>query len=102
MGVPDETLGRAIRAFVGLDERASLTEHRVKWECMQRLESFMVPRDEVVVRELPMTAIARVLRRFLPELPPGPPEKRRSGSTPMQRRIETPVGHSVAQLTRSV
>ncbi len=49
VGVPDEMLGEAIRAFVVLDEGASLTEQQVKRECMARLESFMVPRDVVFV-----------------------------------------------------
>jgi len=67
IGIPDETLGEAIRAFVVLDEGASLTELQVKRECMARLEGFMVPRDVVFVLELPKTATAKVSRRLLRE-----------------------------------
>lgn len=67
VGVPDELLGEAIRAFVVLDEGASLTEQQVKRECMANLEGFMVPRDVVFVRELPKTATAKVSRRLLRE-----------------------------------
>ena len=65
IGVPDELLGEAIRAFVVLDEGASITEQQVKRECMARLEGFMVPRDVVFVRELPKTTTAKVSRRLL-------------------------------------
>jgi len=67
IGIPDVTLGEAIRAFVVLDEGASLTEQQVKRECMARLEGFMVPRDVVFVLELPKTATAKVSRRLLRE-----------------------------------
>lgn len=69
VGVPDEVMGEAVRAFVVLDEGVSLTEQHIKRECMARLEGFMVPRDVVFLRELPKTATAKVSRRLLRELP---------------------------------
>ena len=69
IGVPDENLGEAIRAFIVLDDGAVVTEQQVKRECMARLESFMVPRDVRFVSELPKTATAKVSRRLLRELP---------------------------------
>ena len=69
VGVPDELLGEAIRAFIVLDDGVSLTEQQVKRECMARLEGFMVPRDVVFVSELPKTSTAKVSRRLLRELP---------------------------------
>lgn len=72
IGVPDELLGEAIRAFVVLDDGASVTEQQVKRECMQRLESFMVPREVVFVPELPKTTTAKVSRRLLREMPTAP------------------------------
>jgi acyl-coenzyme A synthetase/AMP-(fatty) acid ligase len=68
VGVPDEMLGEAIRAFLVLDDGAVLTEQEVKRECGARLESFMVPRDVRFVSELPKTATAKVSRRLLREL----------------------------------
>jgi len=73
VGVPDELLGEAIRAFIVLDEGAALTEQQVKRECMARLEGFMVPRDVVFVGELPKTATAKVSRRLLREYRAEPP-----------------------------
>ena len=72
VGVPDELLGEAIRAFVVLDDTASLTEQQVKRECMARLEGFMVPRDVVFVSELPKTTTAKVSRRLLREMVTSP------------------------------
>ena len=71
VGIPDELLGEAIRAFVVLDDGAALTEQQVKRECMSRLESFMVPRDVVFVSELPKTSTAKVSRRLLREMATG-------------------------------
>jgi len=65
VGVPDEALGEAIRAFVVLDDGATVTEQQVKRECMAKLEGFMVPRDVLFVHELPTTATAKVSRRLL-------------------------------------
>src|SRR5205823_9810515 len=45
VGVPDELLGQAVRAFVILDEDAQLDEHEIIRACRGRLENFMVPRD---------------------------------------------------------
>ena len=75
IGVPDELLGEAIRAFLVLDDGITLTEQQVKRECMARLESFMVPRDIVFVTELPKTTTAKVSRRLLREVvvPPAIP-----------------------------
>jgi acyl-CoA synthetase (AMP-forming)/AMP-acid ligase II len=67
IGVPDELLGEAIRAFIVLDEGAELTEQHIKRECVTRLEGFMVPRDVVFVTELPKTTTAKVSRRLLRE-----------------------------------
>jgi acyl-CoA synthetase (AMP-forming)/AMP-acid ligase II len=77
IGVPDELLGEAIRAFIVLDEGASLTEQQVKRECMARLESFMVPRDVVFVPELPKTTTAKVSRRLLRDFAAQPAPARR-------------------------
>ncbi len=80
IGIPDELLGEAIRAFVVLDDGASLSEQQVKRECMSRLESFMVPRDVVFVSELPKTTTAKVSRRLLRDLAVAPPAGSAAGA----------------------
>ena len=68
IGVPDELLGQAVRAFVVLDPGASYTEQAFKREALARLESFMVPRDVRFVDDLPKTATGKVRKKSLVEL----------------------------------
>lgn len=69
VGVPDELLGEAVRAFVLLDEGAQLTELDVIRECRTRLENFMVPRDVVFMTELPHTDSGKIRKKSLPREP---------------------------------
>ena len=69
VGVPDELLGQAVRAFVLLDEGAQLTELDVIRECRTRLENFMVPRDVVFMAELPHTDSGKVRKKSLSREP---------------------------------
>ncbi|HWM13133.1 MAG TPA: AMP-binding protein [Gaiellaceae bacterium] len=67
VGVPDDVLGQAIRAFVVLDEGAVLSEQDVIAACRTRLENFMVPREVVFLDALPTTATGKVRRKSLLE-----------------------------------
>jgi acyl-coenzyme A synthetase/AMP-(fatty) acid ligase len=67
IGVDDELLGQAVRAYVVLEEGAALTEQDIVRECRERLESFMVPRDVLLVAELPQTASGKVRKKSLVE-----------------------------------
>jgi amino acid adenylation domain-containing protein len=67
VGVPDDVLGEAIRAFVVLDDGAALTEQDVIAACRTRLENFMVPREVVFLDALPTTATGKVRRKSLLE-----------------------------------
>ena len=69
IGVPDELLGEAVRAFVLLDEGARLTELDVIRACRTRLENFMVPREVVFVTELPHTESGKVRKKSLSREP---------------------------------
>ena len=68
IGVPDERLGEAIRAFVVLDEASGLTPKRIELLCRAQLESFMVPQQIVVVTELPKTESGKIRRAGLRDL----------------------------------
>jgi long-chain acyl-CoA synthetase len=65
VGVPDDVLGEAIRAFVVLDEGAELSEQDIIRACRERLENFMVPRDVVLMDELPQTDTGKVRKKSL-------------------------------------
>jgi len=55
VGVPDELLGQAIKAFVVMEQGRFVGERQLQMECQRRLENFMVPKSIVVVPSLPRT-----------------------------------------------
>jgi amino acid adenylation domain-containing protein len=63
IGVPDELLGQAIRAFVTV--HASADVPALRRACRERLEPFMVPREIVVVPELPRSANGKIAKAAL-------------------------------------
>jgi acyl-coenzyme A synthetase/AMP-(fatty) acid ligase len=65
IGVPDELLGQALRAYVVLQEGAELTERAIIKLCQSKLENFMVPREIVFVPELPQTESGKVRKKSL-------------------------------------
>jgi amino acid adenylation domain-containing protein len=65
IGVPDEILGQAVKAFVVLEQGATLTEKDVVRECQKRLESFMVPKYVVFVGSLPTTTTGKIKKTDL-------------------------------------
>jgi acyl-CoA synthetase (AMP-forming)/AMP-acid ligase II len=65
IGVPDEILGNAIKAFLVLHEDMALTEADVIKLCDKRLEKFMVPKHVVFVPELPKTSTGKIDKRRL-------------------------------------
>lgn len=67
IGVPDELLGQAVRAYVVLDPSAEYTEQLFKRQASARLENFMVPRDVVFIDDLPKTATGKVRKKSLVE-----------------------------------
>ncbi len=65
IGVPDELLGQAVKAFVVLDPGVVLSEKDLQKECQRRLESFMVPKFIEVVGELPKTTTGKIKKTDL-------------------------------------
>jgi amino acid adenylation domain-containing protein len=68
IGVDDELLGQAVKAFVVIEPDAGLGERELQKECQRRLESFMVPKHIVIVPSLPRTDTAKLNKRALLEL----------------------------------
>ena len=67
IGVDDEILGQAIRAFVVLDDDVEMSEREFKKQCLARLENHMVPRDVVFLTDLPKTGSGKVRKKSLVE-----------------------------------
>ena len=65
IGVPDEILGQAVKAFVVIEEGKTLGEKELQKECQRRLENFMVPKSIVIVPSLPRTDTAKLNKRAL-------------------------------------
>jgi acyl-CoA synthetase (AMP-forming)/AMP-acid ligase II len=66
IGVPDDLLGQAIKAFVVLRDGASLTPQAIRRGCQKRLEAFMVPTQVTVVPALPYHANGKINKTELP------------------------------------
>ncbi|MGT2467056.1 AMP-binding enzyme [Mesorhizobium atlanticum] len=55
VGVADELLGQAVKAFVVIEQGHIVGERQLQMECQRRLENFMVPKSIVIVPSLPRT-----------------------------------------------
>jgi acyl-coenzyme A synthetase/AMP-(fatty) acid ligase len=65
VGVPDELLGEAIRAYVVLEEGEAVEESDVIRACREHLEAFAVPHEVRFVDDLPKTPSGKVRRKSL-------------------------------------
>lgn len=67
IGIPDARLGQAIRAYVALQDDATLCEREIIKLCLAKLENFMVPKEVVILDELPKTATGKIRKKSLLE-----------------------------------
>ena len=65
IGVPDDVLGQAIKAFVVLKPGTTYTERDVIRHCLSRLESFMAPKYVEFVDELQKTGTGKIKKTGL-------------------------------------
>ncbi|MGH9886992.1 MAG: class I adenylate-forming enzyme family protein [bacterium] len=67
IGVADDLLGQAVKAFVVLDrpQGARLDARAIQRECQARLESFMVPKHVEIVDSLPRGATGKIDKKDL-------------------------------------
>jgi acyl-coenzyme A synthetase/AMP-(fatty) acid ligase len=65
VGMPDETLGEAVRAYIVLHTGSTLTDRDVIRACRERLEPLLVPRAVEFVETLPTTDSGKVRRKDL-------------------------------------
>lgn len=65
IGVPDLLEGETIKAFVALDAGTSIDPKKIRQHCMANLESFMVPRDVVILESLPKTDSNKISKKEL-------------------------------------
>jgi amino acid adenylation domain-containing protein len=65
IGVADELLGQAIKAFVVLEPDVQLTGKQIQLSCQAKLESFMIPKHVEFVPELPKTNTGKIKKTAL-------------------------------------
>jgi len=65
IGVPDELLGQAIKAFVVVDPEVALDPAAIQRECRARLENFMVPTQIVLRDALPKSGNGKIQKTDL-------------------------------------
>jgi acyl-coenzyme A synthetase/AMP-(fatty) acid ligase len=64
IGVADELLGQAVKAFVVVDDQAITDRHILK-HCTLRLENFMVPKYIEIVADLLKTESGKITKKDL-------------------------------------
>ncbi|GGJ70666.1 long-chain acyl-CoA synthetase [Anoxybacillus voinovskiensis] len=67
IGVPDEYRGETVKAFIVLKEGMQCTEEELDQFMRSRLAAYKVPRIYEFRKELPKTAVGKILRRALAE-----------------------------------
>jgi amino acid adenylation domain-containing protein len=67
IGVPDDILGEAVKAFVVLEEEGSTTPQEIIASSRTRLENFMVPKEVVILDDLPKTQTGKIRKKSLVE-----------------------------------
>ena len=65
VGVQDKRLGEFIRAFVSLEKNVALEQQHIKKYCMQHLENYMMPKEIIIISELPKTATGKIDKKPL-------------------------------------
>jgi acyl-coenzyme A synthetase/AMP-(fatty) acid ligase len=65
VGIPDETLGQAVKAFVVLEPGFTISAKEILRHCSTRLENFMMPRALEFLPELPKTDNGKIKKDAL-------------------------------------
>ena len=64
-GIPDAYRGETVKVYIVLKEGATVTEEELDQHCRAELAAFKVPREYEFRKELPKTAVGKILRRTL-------------------------------------
>ncbi len=70
LGVPDEILGQAIKAYIVASPARQLSEEQIRRQCQLRLETFMMPKYVEFRESLPKSASGKIDRRSLRDADP--------------------------------
>jgi acyl-CoA synthetase (AMP-forming)/AMP-acid ligase II len=65
IGISDEILGQAVKAYIVLEKGSQLTENDILRYCSQHLEDFMVPKYIEILPSLPKTMTGKISKKML-------------------------------------
>ena len=65
IGIPDEILGQAVKAYVAIEKGARLTDKDILRYCSQHLENYMVPKYLEIRESLPKTTTGKIRKQDL-------------------------------------
>jgi 2-aminobenzoate-CoA ligase len=74
IGIPDEVRGQIAKAFVVLKPDQTLSPEELLAFCKGKIATYKLPREIVIVSELPRTPTGKLLRRVLKQREPGAPQ----------------------------
>ncbi|MEC1720423.1 AMP-binding protein [Schinkia azotoformans] len=67
VGIPDPYRGETVKAYVVLKDNESVTEEQLERHCREYLAAYKVPKIFEFRKELPKTAVGKIVRRVLVE-----------------------------------
>jgi long-chain acyl-CoA synthetase len=65
IGIPDERRGEGVKLFIVKEEGVFLDKEEIIDYCKKNLGKYEVPQEIEFVKEIPKTAVGKVLRRVL-------------------------------------
>ncbi|MEO6133649.1 MAG: AMP-binding protein [Ginsengibacter sp.] len=68
LGTPDVIMGESIHAFITTHENINLTEKEIQRECMNHLESFMIPQKVIFMKEMPKSSNGKIDKKELKKI----------------------------------
>jgi acyl-CoA synthetase (AMP-forming)/AMP-acid ligase II len=68
LGIPDEIMGESIVVYATVHENFNLSEKEIQRECMQHLESFMVPQKVIFLQEMPKSTNGKIDKKELKKM----------------------------------
>ena len=69
VGIPSKVREETVKAYVVLEENQELTQQELIQFCTDKLAKYKIPKRIEFVKELPKSALGKVLKRVLKESP---------------------------------
>lgn len=67
VGIPDEKWGERVVAFISLHANGKVTEEDLKAYCAKRLAKYKIPKQFIILDEIPKTPVGKIDKKVLQE-----------------------------------